>query len=302
MDSIYHAGELAVQARAGAQEMAQRVGKGIKPTLPPVAQAFLSAQPMVLVGSSDWQGRMWASLLAGTPGFMAAIDEQTIRVTATPSPGDPLRENLRDQVDIGLLAIDLASRRRMRVNGRVDLLPGGFALHARQVYSNCQKYIQSRQLEMICTEPGGAGHIRRSDGLRLEQQEWMSRADTFFIASGHPEAGADISHRGGHPGFVRVINARTLIFPDYAGNTMFQTLGNLHANPHAGLLLIDFARGATLQLTGTARIIWNESQFGAEANAERLVEIEVTETIEIENASPFRSYAVEYSPFNPQQM
>lgn len=196
MGTIYHAGEIAVQARAGVQEMAQRIGKGIKPSLPPVAQAFLSAQPMVLVGSSDRHGRMWASLLAGRPGFMAAIDERAIRVTAMPIPGDPLGDNLRDQADIGLLAIDLATRQRMRVNGRVGLLPNGFMVHAWQVYSNCQKYIQSRQLEMISTEPSGTGRIRQSDRLRPEQQEWVSRADTFFIASGHAEAGADVSHRG----------------------------------------------------------------------------------------------------------
>ena len=121
----------------------------------------------------------------------------------------------------------------------------------------------------------------------------------MFIASAHVEGGADVSHRGGTPGFVRVVDARTLLMPDYAGNTMFQTLGNLQANPQAGLLLIDFASGATLQLAGTTHIIWNRQRVAEFAGAERLVEVTVAEVVEIADAHPFRSHTVEYSPFNP---
>ena len=121
----------------------------------------------------------------------------------------------------------------------------------------------------------------------------------MFIASAHVEGGADVSHRGGNPGFVRVIDARTLLIPDYAGNTMFQTLGNLQANPQAGLLLIDFASGGWLQMAGTARIIWEPQRISGFAGAERLVEVTVAEVVEIADAHPFRSHTVEYSPFNP---
>ena len=79
-------------------------------------------------------------------------------------------------------------------------------------------------------------------------------ADTFFVASAHPRRGTDVSHRGGDPGFVRMLDDHTLRVPDYAGNSMFNTLGNLHVNPRAGLLFVDFDRWRTLQLTGTATI------------------------------------------------
>jgi uncharacterized protein len=299
MISSYHVGELSVQRQAGVEEQARRIGQGIKTTIPPAAQAFLQQQLMVLVGSIDTRGQLWASLLTGVAGFLMPIDERTLRVAATPVCGDPLGDNLHDQAEVGLLAIDLAHRRRMRLNGQIEgLTDDSFAIRARQVYANCPKYIQARSLETIGTGCG-PGRIRRSDQLSAEQQAWVARSDTVFIASAHVEAGADISHRGGNEGFMRVVDARTLLLPDYAGNTMFQTLGNLQANPQAGLLLIDFASGATLQMAGTTRIIWDAERVAGFAGAERLVEVTVAEVVEIADAHPFRSHTVEYSPFNP---
>jgi len=300
MTSSYHAGELSVQRQAGVEAQARRIGQGIKSTIPPAAQAFLRQQPMVLVGSIDSSGQVWASLLTGNPGFLMPVDERTLRIAARPVFGDPLRDNLHDQAEVGLLAIDLASRRRMRLNGQIECLPdGSFAVRARQVYANCPKYIQARTLETIGTRVGGPDLIRRSDRLTSEQQAWVAHSDTLFIASAHPDGGADVSHRGGNPGFVSVVNERTLIVSDYAGNTMFQTLGNLQANPQAGLLLIDFAGGATLQVAGTARIIWDAERVAGFAGAERLVEVTVAEALEIADAHPLRSHTVAYSPFNP---
>ncbi|HEU5098821.1 MAG TPA: pyridoxamine 5'-phosphate oxidase family protein [Roseiflexaceae bacterium] len=300
MTPSYHAGEQWVQRQAGVEEQARRVGQIIKSTIPPTAQAFLRQQPLVLVGSIDAGGQVWASLLTGNPGFLMPIDERTLRIAATPVFGDPLCDNLHDQAEIGLLAIDLASRRRMRLNGQVERLSdGSFAVRARQVYANCTKYIQARTLETIGTRLRTPDRIRRSDWLTAEQQLWVAHSDTLFIASAHPDGGADVSHRGGKPGFVRVVDARTLLVPDYAGNTMFQTLGNLQANPLVGVLLIDFARGATLQLTGTARIIWDPQRVAEFAGAERLVEVMVTQAIENADGHPFRSHTVEYSPYNP---
>jgi len=300
MTSSYHAGELSVQRQAGVEVQARRIGQGIKSTMPAAAQAFLQQQPMVLVGSSDAGGQVWASLLTGTLGFLMPVDERTLRIAATPVFGDPLRANLHDHAAVGLLAIDLASRRRMRLNGQIEYLSDdSFAIRAHQVYANCAKYIQARTLETIGTRVREPGRIRRSDQLTPEQQAWIAHSDTLFIASAHLDSGADVSHRGGNLGFVRVVDARTLILPDYAGNTMFQTLGNLQANPHVGLLLIDFTGGATLQMAGTAEISWDTERVAEFAGAERLLEVTVAEAVEIADAHPFRSHTIEYSPFNP---
>lgn len=303
MKPTYHEGELAVQTQAGVREMASRVGRSIRPNIPPAAQEFLRDQPMAIVGSVDERGRVWASLLTGQPGFIEAVDEHTLRLDAEPIKGDPLGDNLRVPAQIGVLVIEPATRRRMRLNGRVaEPRRGGIYVHADEVYSNCPKYIQARvweRNESVLGERAMHG-VRRELTLTEDQQRLISGADTFFIASHHPEGGADASHRGGNPGFVRVTNdGGALAWGDYSGNSMFQTLGNIAVNPCAGLLFVDFERGSTLQLTGSARIVWNAERAAEFVGAERVVEFQIDEAIEIQNATNLRWRFLDYSPFNP---
>jgi predicted pyridoxine 5'-phosphate oxidase superfamily flavin-nucleotide-binding protein len=288
-----------VQARAGSSEMARRIGQGIRAALPAVAQDFLRQQRMAIAASIDAGGHVWASLLTGGPGFMQALDDRTVWVDATPIGGDPLLENLAVCRDIGLLAIDLATRRRIRVNGTAELRSDGLYVYTQQVFSNCPKYIQARDFTPEDLAPGETPIVRRTALLTLGHQRALAQADTFFIATAHPEAGGDASHRGGNPGFVRVVDAGTLQFPDYPGNTMFQTLGNLEVNPRAGLLFIDFERGTTLQLTGKASVIWDAERRAVFTGAERVVEVHVEEAIEIEGGNKLRWRLLSYSPFNP---
>jgi uncharacterized protein len=313
--SPFHAGELAVQARAGGQEMARRVGNGIRPVIPAIAQNFLHSQPILMAASLDVRGRPWASLLAGPPGFARVLDERTVEIAAWPAAGDPLRDNLRPGGQIGLLAIEFATRRRMRLNGVIESIqlgacgePGAaptFRVRTEQVYANCPKYIQAREWtaspdgETGGGTPDSATIPTRGRLLTEDQQRWVKRADTFFIATAHPEHGVDASHRGGPPGFVRVEDDRRLLFPDYAGNMMFNTLGNIVANPGAGLLFVDFERRATLLLTGQAVVIWDPDQTARIAGAERLVAFDIEEAIETVNDALPGSRFVSYSPFNP---
>ena len=302
MKQIYHEGELSVQAQAGVREMASRVGRSIRPHIPPAAQEFLRAQPMAIVGSVDERGRVWASLLTGQPGFIEALDEHTVRIAAEPFDGDPLGDNLRERAPIGVLVLEPATRRRMRLNGRVaERGHGGIYVRAEQVYSNCPKYIQARtwEREAGVSEEQVMHIVQRESALTEQQQHLISQADTFFIASHHPEGGADASHRGGSPGFVRVMNGGALAWGDYSGNSMFQTLGNIAANPTAGLLFVDFERGSTLQLTGSARIVWNAERAAEFVGAERVIEFQIDEAIEIQNATNLRWHFLNYSSFNP---
>ncbi len=303
MDTPFHPGELEVQARAGVSGMAARVGNSIHPTIPPAARDFLADQPFAVVGSVAADGRVWASVLTGAPGFMRAWDERTVRLAAAPAPGDPLADNLRANPEVGMLVIEPASRRRMRLNGTASVRPdGGLQVSTRQVYANCPKYIQARAVAGAAgagePSPRTAG-ARRGAALTADQRAWIAGADTFFIASAHPEGGTDASHRGGNPGFARVTGPQRIVFPDYAGNSMFNTLGNIAVNPRAGLLFLDFAAGRTLQITGRARIIWDERQVAEVTGAERLVEVEVEETIEQAGGSPLQWRFMNYSRFNP---
>jgi hypothetical protein len=300
MKSKFHSGELEVQARAGVQDTAKRVAGVIRSTIPPVAQEFLKHQRMVILSTVDAIGRVWASVLTGEPGFMKALDEKTLEIDAQPIQGDPLSENLKVRDDIGILVIELATRRRMKVKGKAELRSGGgIFVYAERVYALCPKYIQAREVVDHVSERNKKYPTHLTNKLTEDQEERIAKADTFFIASFHPETGADASHRGGHPGFVRLVNASKILFPDYSGNNMFNTLGNITANPNAGLLFIDFENGSTLQATGQAHIIWDQDRIKEFVGAKRLVEFEIEQVIEIENAISLRWQFLGYSPFNP---
>lgn len=301
MTSIFHAGELAIQARVGVQAEADRLGKGIGVTIKPAAPDFLHCQRLAIASTVDRNGRVWASLLTGESGFINAVAAQTVQIEALPIPRDPLRENLLSRDDIGILAIDLANRRRLRLNGKAEMKPdGSIYVHTKQVYFNCPKYIQIRHLiDTDTAELRAKPEIQQTATLTTQQQQWTAQADTFFIASFHPTGGADASHRGGYPGFVRNESDRLLVFPDYAGNNMFNTLGNISAYPQVGLLFINFDKGSTLQLTGKANIIWDAERVTEFVGGDRLVEFHIEQVLEITNASPLRWRFKEYSPFNP---
>ncbi len=299
MGHEYHAGELAVQKRAGVREMASRIGGSIHDAVPPVASAFLEQRRFVMIATAGKDGRPWASVLTGGRGFARVLDPRTVRIEAVPQPGDPLEDNLGVSRFVGLIAPDLAGRRRLRLNGRLDrAADGAILIHVDQVYSNCPKYIQQRtgEGEAVQRIPQAA---RRARSLTAEQRSWIRRADTFFIATINPDEGADASHRGGMPGFVTVDGDR-LGWPDYVGNSMFNTLGNIAIHPRAGLVFPDFDSGAILQLTGRTRIDWDSSQVAAEPGAERLVEFEVEEVVERVGALPPSLRLLDYSPFNPK--
>ncbi|MBC7930943.1 MAG: pyridoxamine 5'-phosphate oxidase family protein [Rubrivivax sp.] len=298
MRSVYHAGEVEVQSRAGVRTQAERIGRGIHSVIPPAARSFMLELPMAIVGSVGADGRVWASVISGEPGFIRAIDERAILIGALPADGDPLGENLKEVDQVGVLLIEPSSRRRMRLNGRAELgVGGGIRVEASQVYSNCPKYIQAREWESVNSGARRERRVSRTTSLDEEQRLLISSADTFFIASYHPEGGADASHRGGRPGFVSVADERKLLWPDYPGNQMFQTLGNIESNPRAGLLFIDFERGGTLQLSGKARVIWDEDAKNRVAGAERVVEFEVERVVEIARAVPLRWRLLDYSSF-----
>ncbi|HWQ94868.1 MAG TPA: pyridoxamine 5'-phosphate oxidase family protein, partial [Gammaproteobacteria bacterium] len=195
---MYHPGELEVQARAGVQYQADRVGKIIGAAMPLAAQEFLRRQPFAVLSSVDVRGRVWVSILTGKPGFIRTTDEQTVAIDGMPLSHDPLRENLQANPSAGMLVMEFATRKRMRVNGKGELCDNHVIVYAEQVYSNCPKYIQAREWEVTETASLASltATVQRSKVLSTAQQNWIRRADTFFIGSFHPLGGADASHRG----------------------------------------------------------------------------------------------------------
>lgn len=276
-----------MQRRAGQGGQARGLERIIGRRLPEGAGRFLARQRFAVAASLEPSGRVWASLVTGAAGFIGVLDPQLLRLAATPAAADPLAADLAARPELGVLVLDPRTRQRMRFNGRGLLRDDGIYLLVEQAYGNCPKYIQRRPLE---PDGGGrrAGRTRVSSSLDARQRAAVARADTLFIASVHPRAGADASHRGGFPGFVAVLGPDRLVFPDYPGNGMFNTLGNLLAHPQAGLLFLDFASGDVLQLTGRAEVL-----------ADFAVSFQVDEVRETPGMSPLRFGRVEYSPANP---
>ena len=137
-----------------------------------------------------------------------------------------------------------------------------------------------------------------SDRLQEPQRELVERADTFFVTSAHPTRGLDTSHRGGNPGFVEVVDDKTLRIPDYQGNSMFNTIGNLLVDPRAGLLFPDFNGRSFLQATGTTEVVWAKPT-GRDGDTGRSWVFHIDEIRQAPMQAALQSHFIDYSPFNP---
>jgi len=303
----FHPGELEVQRRAGvAREAARLEGMLAAPRLDGGAANFLAQREFAVLTAHDAAGRLWTSPLLGPMGFLEARGS-TLDVHGVVPSADPLAVLPVGQ-EAGLIAIEFAIRRRFRVNGTVTRADAhGLAIDADQAYGNCPAYIQQRVFERI-ERPEQTGSMVGDDGaesgetrggLTDEARSLVRRSDTFFLGTVHPERGADTSHKGGLPGFVR-IEGDELWWPDYAGNNMFNSLGNITANPEASLLFADFATGRTLQLSGTAELQWfAPGSAGDDGDTGRRVRFRPS-AVFAGAALPIRSFHAGSSAHNPR--
>jgi uncharacterized protein len=301
---IYHAGEIAVQERIGARSIAQRRGSMIGDRLVDGARVFVSRQGNAAVGAAGPDGALWASLWCGVPGFLrtdehgehVAVDAALDRTVGA----DPVRRVIRAGAPVAMLAIDFATRRRLRVNGivsRADTM--GLELRVRETFGNCIKYIQQRQRSDDHTAVA-IERVENGTVLDDERRDFIARADTLFVTSIHPERGLDVSHRGGEPGFVQVERESTLRIPDYPGNAMYQTLGNFEVDARAGLALIDFERRRVLSLTGNAKAAFDaEDRSHPTGGTGRYWSFTVERWVEFPLPSMMTWTLIERSPFNP---
>ncbi|MGB5777357.1 MAG: pyridoxamine 5'-phosphate oxidase family protein [Sedimenticolaceae bacterium] len=305
-DLLFHPGELTVQQRAGEAQMARMNSGALSNRIPGGAIPFLAQQPMAIAATIAQDGAVWASMLLGVPGFLCSEDGRSMRIDASrplAAADDPFWENIERGSDLGLLIIELGSRRRLRVNGRATLdAERQLTVEVGAAYPNCPKYIQRRHWSMPAApaskDPSRASRQGRT--LDTRQRAWITLADTLFVASCHPEHGADASHRGGQPGFVEAIDDNTLRIPDYGGNSMFNTLGNFESYPRAGLAFVDFQRGRLLQLTGWPRIRWDlDDPQRRSGGTGRFWDFEVERWRESDLALRLQWEFVDFSPFNP---
>ncbi|WP_421981571.1 pyridoxamine 5'-phosphate oxidase family protein [Roseibium sp.] len=274
----FHSGELEAQARAGVGDVAKWAGGFIRDYLPEQHRLFHTSQPFLVVAGGDRDGRTWITVVDGPDGFAASPDPRRITLATELEASDPLAGAFREGADIGVLGIELATRRRNRFSGRVSTNADGYTIDVRQTFGNCPQYIHERAWTRAPRT--GAVEAVRSTSLSEDQITRIASADTLFIGSGHQgddgaaSNGYDASHRGGAPGFVQVVDGTHLRIPDYAGNNFFNTIGNILSNPRIGLLFVDFETGGLLHLAGRATIDWNP-QGVQDQDAWRVIDVEI---------------------------
>ncbi|MCY0986543.1 pyridoxamine 5'-phosphate oxidase family protein [Nannocystis sp. ILAH1] len=298
--SPWHAGEVQLQARHGVAERMAEVGaRVIRDHMPDQHRTFYAQLPFLVLGAVDDAGDPWATLVEGEPGFVHSPDPRTLRVDALPDPDDPASAGLTVGAALGCLGIELPTRRRNRVNGRVrGRDDAGFTVAAEWSFGNCPQYIQTRTPVEVVREAAPAEPMT---GLDEAARLAITTADTFFVASyvdedGDPaRRGVDVSHRGGRPGFVRV-DGEVLTIPDFAGNLFFNTLGNLLVNPRAGLVFVDFARGHLLQISGPTELVLAGEELAQVAGAERLWRVRAQQVVRRRGALASRWRFEQFSP------
>jgi predicted pyridoxine 5'-phosphate oxidase superfamily flavin-nucleotide-binding protein len=303
--SPFHAGEQTIQSLAGVRDRMERKGRAvIRNYMPEQHRAFFAALPFMVVGLADQNGHPWATTVSGAPGFMNSTEENLLAINAWLDLGDPLHSSIRDGAPVGALGIELSTRRRNRINGRIEncVVGKGFSIRVQQSFGNCPKYIQARNgRPRHCSK--SAPECRTASHLGDSEVSFIAEADTFFIASRSAQLdqeessqGLDVSHRGGLPGFVRVVSRNELCFPDFSGNRLFNTLGNLEADARAGLLFIDFRSGGMLHIIGRTRICWDVPETMRSAGIERLIFLDIECVVNREHAFPHLFDFVSYSP------
>ncbi|WP_217474752.1 pyridoxamine 5'-phosphate oxidase family protein [Stutzerimonas stutzeri] len=273
--AVWHEGEKLIQEKLGVAERMEAVGaRVIRDFMPEQHRAFYGQLPFIVLGSVDAEGDAWATVLDGRPGFMASPTRTTLDIAARPDSNDPAGRGLVDGAPVGLLGIEMHTRRRNRMNGVVSLTDRGFSVEVDQSFGNCPRYIQLRRFSFERDpETPFEGPVETLVTLDPPARALIEQADAFFVASYADRAErrqVDVSHRGGNAGFVRVSDDGTLTIPDFDGNLFFSTLGNIVLNAKAGLLFVDFETGDLLQMTGEAEVIFDSPEIAAFQGAERL--------------------------------
>lgn len=305
MAEVYHSGEREIQHIIGEVPIADRNGAIITDTIKKGAINFIEKQPMAIVSSKSNEGEVWTSLLIGNYGFTKVPNLNAIVFNKTgisSNAADIFYTNIQYHNQIGSLFIELDTRRRFRINGTCQLQDSQIEVTIKEAYPNCPKYIQRRVVSLPEHFEKTISNTVEGTELTDTEKNWIENADTFFVGSTSIEGKLDASHRGGNPNFVEVLRDSTLKIPDYSGNSLYNTFGNIVQNPNVGLVFIDFEKGQTLQLTGKATLLFNqqtEADLIKTKGTGRYWLFNTLRWIHTINHHKVDWKFLEYSPFNP---
>lgn len=326
-DMPWHEGEIAMAK-------AMRVPNMDNPTVPALSPQLASharIAPLIAIGTLDKQGRPWTTLWGGEKGISQPIAQGILGIR-TPVAGqhDPVVEELVGREGDGTvireegmgrmvsgLTIDLETRKRTKLYGRMvagalntredeatdtqqHIAEVQLVLKIEQSLGNCPKYLNKKRIEPTASNP-----VLISEDAQLPQRalDLLAKADLFFLSSANRDQDMDTNHRGGPAGFVRVVSndspGAVLCYPEYSGNRLYQTLGNLQVNPVLGICVPDFETGDMLYLTGTTEILIGEDAAKILPRSNLAIKITVNAARFVATALPFRGVAGETSPYNP---
>jgi predicted pyridoxine 5'-phosphate oxidase superfamily flavin-nucleotide-binding protein len=299
----FHAGELEVQEKLGVKEkVALYAPRMIRDFMPDQHREFFEKLPFVILGGLDSKDNVWATMMAGNPGFVNSPDDTHLDINAELFLADPLLDGFRENSKVGFLGIEPATRRRNRMNGRVKANENGqLGLIVEQSYGNCPQYIHKRDIEITRGSEDSLKSVKTGE-LTAAAKQTIQAADMFFIASrsrdltDDPTTGLDVSHRGGLPGFVQIVDDTTIRIPDYSGNRIYNTIGNIISDGRVGLFFIDYEKDALLYISGQAKIIWDEDVKNLPKEIERMIEVECKEVVQNFGAVKFSENLIEPSP------
>jgi len=306
--SKYHDGERQLQKLMGVRAEAERLSGSVRHSIPAAAQSFLEEQEFAAITWRDKNGRLWTTPLTGAPGFLFALNDDTVVCDLSRATAPVLMEQLFEDAPVGLVVMDFYRSRRMRVNGFATATVAALGkrswlvIKTAEVYANCPKFIQRREpvdelvVDSVITS-GAAPTVEIANALSLAHQRLINSADTFFIGT-FADGNADASHRGGNPGFVRADDQR-IYWLDYPGNNMFNTLGNIQSNRESALLFVDFLTRDCLAVSGQI-VTFDASRKGEIANSETVFQVNSAMFITSALAAKWRF--IESSPFNPTQL
>lgn len=297
---FFHQGEVEVQVASGSDpaQYEQWAARTLAPNFKDREIEFVEGCTFAAAASVDQAGRPWASAFFSVGAQLFTVKDSSVISIACPMDnGDPLLTNLGQNNHLGVLFLDPNNRRRAKSMGRAEVQTDGQICYSLSRYFGlCPKYIHQRSHEpQACT----AKLTTASSSVTLSKidRAQLKQSDTAFLATFFPDHGADVTHRGGNPGFLRPLGDTKVEIPDYTGNGMFNTLGNLRIDSRLALTDIDFVTGRTLHLTGNATVSENVDP-NMHPGANRLVTLEVEEVLV--SYSPVGTWTDhQASPYNP---
>lgn len=302
---VFHEGERSLHKKLEIEERQHQLGlRMVRDYIPDQHREFFAMLESVHIGAVDSDGHPWAIIRTGTPGFLSSPDDKTLLISSSPLSGEPKDLNFRVGAKTSVVGIEFETQRRNRLNATIDAAADGtLSLRVDQSYGNCPKYIQIRN--KTPTGPTPPKDPVTATKLNAADKQQIAQADTLLIASraaklgDDPRAGIDINHRGGMPGFVTVLDDQTLQFPDYKGNSFYNTYGNILTDNRIGLQFVDFETGTLLNIKGTAELVedMNDGQLPLMGRGLRTTVQSVTRS---EGALPIRYTFSDYSDRNPE--